>query len=273
MKFAKKMIMIPEVEYMTLMNMIKGENPLLAEKAQTDTKITKLLQNRNLSEADKAHRYQWLAKQRKQLKNEIKNESEKPQKVVLDEEQIKTIENAVGNSAAPKYLGVAPTPSISKLAIAPIRTVPAKRVRKIIRRRKMAKNNSEGEFVDASDEQIPPPEMGTFSSKQYIIHPNYRDDFLNILKGYSAKLNSKEKTVGGIKGSNVEDIVDYLTNTNLKKPAGTDFLVNTLKNEAFYKRAINWAKEHKQMGDGVRRKKSIKAVTAKKFKPSLWIRL
>ena len=48
--------MIPEVEYMTLMNMIKGENPLLAEKAQTDTKITKLLQNRKLSKADKAHR-------------------------------------------------------------------------------------------------------------------------------------------------------------------------------------------------------------------------
>ena len=62
------MIMIPEVEYMTLMNMIKGENPLLAEKAQTDTKITKLLQNRNLCEA-KTHRYQWLAKQRKHLKN------------------------------------------------------------------------------------------------------------------------------------------------------------------------------------------------------------
>ena len=192
MKFAKKMIMIPEVEYMTLMNMIKGENPLLAEKAQTDTKITKLLQNRNLSEADKAHRYQWLAKQRKQLKNEIKNESEKPQKVVLDEEQIKTIENAVGNSAAPKYLGVAPTPSISKV-VAPQKTVPAKRVRKIIRRKKREKNNSESEFEDASDLQIPLPEMETSSSKQYIIHPNYRDDFLNILKGYSTKLNSKEK--------------------------------------------------------------------------------
>ena len=117
------MIMIPEVEYMTLMNMIKGENPLLAEKAQTDTKITKLLQNRNLSEADKAHRYQWLTKQRKHLKNEIKNESEKPQKVVLDEEQIKTIENAAKNSTASKYLGVAPTPSTSKL-VAPQKTVP-----------------------------------------------------------------------------------------------------------------------------------------------------
>ena len=59
------MIMIPEVEYITLMNMIKSENPLLSEKAQTDTKITKLLQNRRISEADKAHRYQWLANQKK----------------------------------------------------------------------------------------------------------------------------------------------------------------------------------------------------------------
>ena len=139
MKFAKKMIMIPEVEYITLMNMIKSENPLLSEKAQTDTKITKLLQNRRISEADKAHRYQWFAKQRKQLKNEIKNESERPQKVVLDEEQIKTIENAAKNNAASKYLGVAPTSSTSKLAIAPIRTVPAKRVPKIIRKRQNIK--------------------------------------------------------------------------------------------------------------------------------------
>ena len=72
MKFTKKMIMVPEVEYMTLMNMIKGENPLQTEKAKTDTKIAKLLQNRNISEAAKAHKYQWLIKQRKQLKNEIK---------------------------------------------------------------------------------------------------------------------------------------------------------------------------------------------------------
>ena len=190
----------------------------------------------------------------------------------MDEEQIKTIENAAKNSTASKYLGVAPTPSTSKL-VAPQKTVPAKRVRKIIRRRKRAKNNSESEFEDASDLQLPQPEMGTSSSKQYLIHPDYKDDFLKILKGYSTKLNSKEKTVGGIKGSNVEDIVDYLANTNLKKPIGTDFLVNTLKNEQFYKRAIDWAKQHKQMGDGVRKKKSIKAVTTQKFKPSLWIRL
>ena len=233
----------------------------------------KLLQNRRISEADKAHRYQWLAKQRKQLKNEIKNESEKPQKVVLDEEQIKTIENAAKNNTASKYLGVAPTLSTSKLAIAPIRTVTAKRVRKNIRKRQNIKNDSESEFEDASDLQIPPPEMGTSSSKQYIIHPDYKDDFLKILKGYSTKLNSKEKTVGGIKGSNVEDIVDYLANTNLKKPIGTDFLIDTIKNEQFYKRAIDWAKQHKQMGDGMRRKKPIKAVTTQKFKPSLWIRL
>ena len=268
--------MVPEVEYMTLMNMIKGENPLQTEKAKTDTKIAKLLQNRNISEAAKAHKYQWLIKQRKQLKNEIKNESEKPQKVVLDEEQIKTIEKAAGNNAASKYLGVAPTPSTSKLAAPLKKTVSAKRVRKSVQRRKATKNNPEKEFVNESDEQTPPPTTASSSTKQYIIHPDYKDDFLKILlKGHSVKLNipAKEKTVGGIKGSNVEDIVDYLTNTNLKKPPGTDFLTDTLKNEQFYKRALNWAKQHKQMGDGIRRKNSIKTVTTQKFKPSLWIRL
>ena len=78
----------------------------------------------------------------------------------------KTIENAARNSAAYKYFGVGPTPSTSKLTIVPTRTVPAKRVRKFIRR---------------------------YIFKQYIIHSNYRNDFLNILKGYSAKLNSKER--------------------------------------------------------------------------------
>ena len=41
MKHTKKMIMVPEVEYQTLMNMIKGENPLTTEKAVTETEIKK----------------------------------------------------------------------------------------------------------------------------------------------------------------------------------------------------------------------------------------
>lgn len=44
------MMMIPQGEYMTLMNMIKGENPLGSEKAETSTEIAKVLNNRKINE-------------------------------------------------------------------------------------------------------------------------------------------------------------------------------------------------------------------------------
>ena len=49
MKFTKKMMMIPEVEYTTLMNLIKGDNQLATEKAETETEIKKVLHNPKLS--------------------------------------------------------------------------------------------------------------------------------------------------------------------------------------------------------------------------------
>ena len=91
------------------------------------------------------------------------------------------------------------------------------------------------------------------TSKQYILHPDYRDDFIDIIKkGHSAKLQitSKSKTVGGIRGSDYEDIADYLTNTNLKKPPGKDFVIDKLKKEPFYKQALQWADYHRQKGEG-----------------------
>ena len=64
------------------------------------------------------------------------------------------------------------------------------------------------------------------TSKQYILYPDYRDDFIDIIKKkHSANLQitSKSKTVSGIKGSNYEDIADYLTNKKKKKTAGHRF--------------------------------------------------
>lgn len=60
MKYTKKMIMIPEVEYITLLNMIKGEKPLAVEKAQTDTKIGDILRDTKLSEPAKKNRKMWF---------------------------------------------------------------------------------------------------------------------------------------------------------------------------------------------------------------------
>ena len=79
------------------------------------------------------------------------------------------------------------------------------------------------------------------------------------------------KTVGGIKGSNYEDIAEYLTNTNLVKPPRTDFVINKIKNEGFYKRAVKWAQEHRQEGQGKIRKR--KNTYIRKFKPVIWERI
>ena len=71
MKHTKKMIMVPEVEYATLMNMIKGDKPLLREKAETETQIKKVLHDPKLSELVKGKKYDLLMKQRHNLKNEL----------------------------------------------------------------------------------------------------------------------------------------------------------------------------------------------------------
>lgn len=100
------MMMIPQGEYMTLMNMIKGENPLGTEKAETSTEIAKVLNNRRINENIKSKKYQMLLKKRGRLKKEIEEEASKPKRVLLDEDQLKSIEKAA--TSVPRYLGVAP---------------------------------------------------------------------------------------------------------------------------------------------------------------------
>ena len=275
--------MVPEAEWLTMLNMIKGSEPLAREKVGTEMKMSKVLRDPKLSEDVKAKKYSWLYKQRRQLKKEISDEASKPQKIVIDPDQLDAIKSDMS-----KYLGVAPTRAAPALVRPIIRGVSSKRLKKIGRRKNVS---SDDEFLDASDEmekkdrnepmttpakqpqQYEKPAQPS-TSKQYILHPDYRDDFIDIIKkGHSGKLQITplSKTVGGIKGSNYEDIADYLTNTNLKKPPGTDFVTAKLKNEGFFKQAIEWARQHRQRGDGKRRK-TTKKKTYKptKFKPVIW---
>ena len=280
MKHTKKMIMVPEAEWLTMLNMIKGSESLAREKVGTEMKMAKVLRDPKLSEDVKAKKYNWLYKQRRQLKKEISDEASKPQKIVIDPDQLDAIKSDMS-----KYLGVAPTRAAPVL-VRPRRVSAKKRLRKVGRRKNAS---SDDEFLDASEEYRDTNESMTTpaqqpqqyeqpaqpsTSKQYILHPDYRDDFIDIIKkGHSGKLQITplSKTVGGIKGSNYEDIADYLTNTNLKKPPGTDFVTAKLKNEGFYKQAIDWARQHRQRGDGKRRK-TTKKKTYKptKFTPVIW---
>jgi hypothetical protein len=81
MKNAKKMIMIPEVEYLALLSMMKGDDPLRTEKALIDAKIHQNLSNKKISEDIKAKKYDWLLKQKRKLRELIEG---KPQKVVIE---------------------------------------------------------------------------------------------------------------------------------------------------------------------------------------------
>ena len=140
MKHTKKMIMVPEVEWLTMLNMIKGSESLAREKVGTEMKMAKVLRDPKLSEDVKSKKYNWLYKQRRQLKKEIADEASKPQKIIIDPEQLDSLKADLS-----KYLGVAPTKA------APIRPVPRgipiRRQRRIGRRKKEV-------AVDDSDESF-----------------------------------------------------------------------------------------------------------------------
>jgi hypothetical protein len=95
MKSAKKMIMIPEVEYFALLSMLKSDDPMKSEKALIDAKMHQNLQDKHVSEDVKAKKYDWLLKQKRKLRELIEG---KPQKVVI--ENMPVIPNI------PPYMGI-----------------------------------------------------------------------------------------------------------------------------------------------------------------------
>ena len=181
--------MVPEAEWLTMLNMIKGSEPLAREKVGTEMKMAKVLRDPKLSEDVKAKKYNWLYKQRRQLKKEISDEASKPQKIVIDPDQLDAIKSDMS-----KYLGVAPTRAAPVLVL-PRRVSAKKRLRKVGRRKNAS---SDDEFLDASEElredtnesmTTPAQQLEQYekpaqpsTSKQYILHPDYRDDFIEIIK-------------------------------------------------------------------------------------------
>ncbi|CAK5005976.1 unnamed protein product [Meloidogyne enterolobii] len=115
MKHTKKMVMVPESEYLTLLNMIKGGDFLQNEKAQANMEIKNTLDDPKLSEDVKAKKYNWLYKKRRQLKHELEN---RPQKVIIDDSKANAPE------VAPYLQEAATTTPKSKLI--PNKTVPVK---------------------------------------------------------------------------------------------------------------------------------------------------
>jgi hypothetical protein len=80
MKHTKKMVMIPEIEYLTLLAMLKGDDPHKTEKATIEAKIQQNLKDNKISEDIKGRKYDWLLKQKRKLRELIDG---KPQNVVI----------------------------------------------------------------------------------------------------------------------------------------------------------------------------------------------
>jgi hypothetical protein len=74
------MVMIPEIEYLTLLAMLKGDDPHKTEKATIESKIHQNFKDNKISEDIKGRKYDWLLKQKRKLRDLIDG---KPQNVVI----------------------------------------------------------------------------------------------------------------------------------------------------------------------------------------------
>lgn len=297
MKHTKKMIMIPEMEYLTLLNMLKNRDEVGYEKASIDSKITKTLFDPSLDEQIKGKKYDKLIKQQQELRKVRDDEITRPQKVLLDKDQIHNILTDIS-----KYLGVAPTQTIQTKASTSRIQRPQK-----IKKEKTPKRETdeEADNEEETDYETPrasparqpeparqqePARQPDPKNKNYIIHPNYINDMKKIFK--QNKANLKINDDGQIKdnrgklvvGSNVNDILDYLVGYKSNKPIGSDFLLERIKNKTYFKQALDWSEYHRQRGEGklpklqlyktigLVRNKSKKTIK-QPFKPQIWARI
>ena len=73
LKYSKKLIQIPEEEYLALLKLFTGDDSMVGEKVATDFRIAKVLTDKKLPELIKSKKYDVLAKKRKKLVKMIEN--------------------------------------------------------------------------------------------------------------------------------------------------------------------------------------------------------
>ena len=104
MKQTKKMIIVHEAEWLIMLNIIRIR-PFGQRKVGTEIKIAKVLWDLKLSEGVKAKKYNWLYKYRLQLKKEIAEKGLKPQKIVIDPQQLDAIKSDISKEQGISYKG------------------------------------------------------------------------------------------------------------------------------------------------------------------------
>nr|CAD2155669.1 unnamed protein product [Meloidogyne enterolobii] len=194
MKHTKKMIMVPESEYLTLLGMIKSGDYLQTEKTQTDVDIMKTLDDPKISEDLKAKKYSLLYKKRRQLKHELEN---RPQKVIIDEGK--------------------PAPDVAPYLQENIASTPKP---KLIPNKLKSASNSEYQTDSEVTPKLPRAKRKSaipFSKFKGIIASRYSTELDNYVKDNAEKFRiskngSFESNVPGrlVKNSNFTDVLEYV---------------------------------------------------------------
>ena len=249
MKHTKKMIMVPETEYHTLLSMIRGEDFLQREKAQTDAEITMTLNDPKISEDVKAKKYNWLYKKRRQLKHELEN---RPQRVIIDEgktlEVAPYLQESISPTHKPKVLNEEkeePQPNIEPNTFLEASTS----------RTKISRNKFSTPFKGIG-----------------IIAKRYSNELENYVKDNAEKFRirkngSFESNVPGtiVKHSNFTDVLEYVKGEISSPPKGFSFLFNRLSKDPLVKEMIRETRgestdeesSENQSGTGKRKKRVL----------------
>nr|CAD2188049.1 unnamed protein product [Meloidogyne enterolobii] len=213
MKHTKKMIMVPESEYLTLLSMIKGGDFLQNEKVQTDSKIKQTLSDPNLSEDVKAQKYKLLYKKRRQLKHELEN---RPQKVIIDE----------GNELKLRNCSLPKETAAPKAQLQPVQS--------------SSEYQTDSEFT--STKLMKRRKTTPFNG---IISKRYSKDLENYVKDNAEKFRirkngSFESNVKGrlVKNSNFTEVLEYVQGDISSPPKGFSFLFNRLSKDPLVKEMI-----------------------------------
>uniref|UniRef100_A0A915DKF3 Uncharacterized protein n=1 Tax=Ditylenchus dipsaci TaxID=166011 RepID=A0A915DKF3_9BILA len=233
MRHTKKMVVVPEEEYLTLLSMLKnGHNSgLELEKAKVENEMSKTL--RGNKDADlKAKRYDWLYKQKRELAKTI---DETPQKVVIQNAGEFAGSTPIHMSAAPPYLDIGNKTNVSLNDNE--ENMPSEESEK--HNLSSVTSTDQRSFedrkinLDDSDEYVLPYINASYaqSLRDYILAN--KSSF-----GISSKKTIRASSFGRhIAGSNYESIVEYMSNPLLrskKEPPGFRVLFEKLRKDPFY---------------------------------------
>jgi hypothetical protein len=221
MKFTKKMIMVPESEYQTLMAMLKGSggDHLQNERTQTDVRLKKTLTDPKLTEEARSHKYNWLYKKRRQLKAAVEN---RPQKVVIEP----TPGAAAAASNVPPYIApVTSTPKIAKKPASSVTSTPM--------------GSAYESAAEKTEDKTLRPRRKVTPSKSAAFRAIMQKEKAGEMEALITRnmdkfrVNEDGKFESNIKGRTIRDsdfrqVIDYLIGDRNSPPRGFRFLLERL---------------------------------------------